>query len=141
MKRLALTIALLAGASPVHANEADVRVALDAYLAGHATGRVEHFRRAFSDDAMLFGYKNGTYAKRSVDDYIAVAASGNPPPDEASRKRHIRSVTVTGDVASAVIELEYPAMHALDHMSLLRFPDGWRIVSKTYVAVDPRKSP
>ena len=56
---------------------------------------------------------------------------------EAQRRRWIASITVTGKVATAVIELEYPDMRARDHMSLLEFDDGWRIVVKAYEAVTP----
>ena len=35
------------------------------------------------------------------------------------------------------IELDYPDMKALDHMSLLKFDDGWRIVVKAYEASTP----
>ena len=115
----------------------DATIPLQAYLDGHATGAEDRFRRAFADDAILIGIKDGRYAQRSVDDYIRQAASGRPPADEAKRRRWIRSLHVTGAVATAVIELDYPTMRALDHMSLLRFEDGWKIVAKTYDAQTP----
>lgn len=46
---------------------------------------------------------------------------------------------MTGNVATAVIELDYPHMKALDHMSLLKFEDGWRIVVKAYEASTPAR--
>ncbi len=117
--------------------EAAVRVPLQAYLDGHATGLESHFRRAFSDDAILVGTKDGRYGQRSAKDYIAQSASGHAPADEDRRRRWIRSVTVTGKVATAVIELDYPSMRALDHMSLVKFADGWKIVVKAYDAWTP----
>lgn len=110
---------------------------LQAYLDGHATGLESHFRRAFAPDALLVGIKDGRYAQRAASDYIAASASGRAAPDEHLRRRWIRSVTVTGKVATAVIELDYPDMKALDHMSLLRFEDGWRIVVKAFEARTP----
>jgi hypothetical protein len=115
----------------------DVSVPLQAYLDGHATGQEHHFRRAYSADATLVGIKDGTYAQRSADDYIAASSSGRPPADEAQRRRWVQSVIVTGMVATAVIELDYPIMRARDHMSLLKFEDGWRIVVKSYEAWTP----
>lgn len=136
---LTLTLALaLAGAGPAMADDIkDVTVPLQAYLDGHATGQEHHFRRAFAADAMLVGLRDGKYGWRTAEDYIARAASGRPPPDEDRRRRRIQSITVTGTVATAVIELDYPSMKALDHMSLLKFEDGWRIVVKTYEAITP----
>lgn len=134
----ALSLLMLASAHASPSSDIDeVLVPLKAYLEGHATGQEAPFRRAFSADAMLFGHRDAPYRKGTVDDYIARAAGGKPSSDEAQRRRWIASVQVSGRVATAVIELQYPGMHALDHMSLVRFPDGWRIVVKAYDAVTP----
>jgi Putative lumazine-binding len=114
-----------------------VLVPLQAYLDGHATGQEAHFRRAFAPDAALYGHRDARYSRSSADEYIARAAGGRPAADEPRRKRWIRSVNVTGRVATAVIELDYPGMKALDHMSLIRYADGWRIAVKAYDAVTP----
>lgn len=141
MRRLALRSALLTLlilALPAQAGDVeDVMVPLQAYLDGHASGDAARFRRAFADDAQLVGWKDGRYVRRSAADYIAQAASGRPPADEHLRRRWVRSINVTGKVATAVIELDYPSMKALDHMSLLRFDDGWRIVVKSFEAITP----
>jgi NADPH:quinone reductase-like Zn-dependent oxidoreductase len=115
-------------------DSAGVVIPLQAYLDGHATGQEHHFLRAFAPDAILVGLKDGRYTQRPASDYIAQSATGRAPADEALRRRWIRSISVTGHVATAVIELDYPHMKALDHMSLLKFEDGWRIVVKAYEA-------
>lgn len=135
--RFALVLLLAVAGSAMAGDIDKVAVPLQAYLDGHATGQEQHFRRAFAADAMLVGLRDGQYSQRTVEDYIARAASGRPPPDEDRRRRRIQSITVTGKVATAVIELDYPSMKALDHMSLLKFEDGWRIVVKTYEAITP----
>jgi hypothetical protein len=112
---------------------------LQAYLDGHATGQEHYFMRAFAADAILVGLKNGRYTQRPASDYIAQSATGRAPTDEDLRRRWIRSIAVTGNVATAVIELDYPHMKALDHMSLLKFEDGWRIVVKAYEASTPAR--
>jgi hypothetical protein len=138
MRLILRTLCLLLIAAPLHAGTIDeVMIPLQAYLDGHATGRAEHFQRAFADDAILVGIKDGKYAQRSARDYIATAASGSAPADESRRRRWIRSITVDGRVATAVIELDYPSMRAFDHMSLLRVGDEWRIVVKSYEAYTP----
>lgn len=129
----ALLIACVAG--PARADAlAEASIPLQAYLDGHATGREAHFRRAFAPDAVLIGIRDGVHAQRSAEDYIRRSASGVAPPDEAHRSRRIVSLTVNGDVATGIIELDYPDMHALDHMSLLRRDGEWRIVAKVYDA-------
>ncbi|WP_200948910.1 nuclear transport factor 2 family protein [Pseudoxanthomonas sp. Root630] len=116
---------------------AAVRLPLQAYLDGHATGQRRHFQRAFADDAVLLGFKDGRYRRWPARDYIDASSSGRVPADEAKRTRHVRQITVTGDVATAVIELDYPDMKALDHMTLLRQGDAWKIVVKAYHAWTP----
>jgi|GEM_PF-73730 len=116
---------------------AAVRLPLQAYLDGHATGQRRHFQRAFADEAVLVGYKDGQYRYWLAEDYIKASSSGRAPADEGMRKRWIRQITVTGDVATAVIELDYPDMKALDHMTLLRYGDMWKIAVKAYHATTP----
>jgi NADPH:quinone reductase-like Zn-dependent oxidoreductase len=112
-------------------------IPLQAYLDGHATGLEKHFRRAFAPDAILVGIKDGKYRQWPASEYIVASSSGRAPADEDQRRRWIRSIEITGDVATAVIELDYPDMKARDHMSLLKFGDEWRIVVKAYDAVTP----
>nr|WP_298130869.1 nuclear transport factor 2 family protein [uncultured Pseudoxanthomonas sp.] len=116
---------------------AAVRVPLQAYLDGHATGQRRHFERAFAEDAVLVGVKDGGYRNWPARDYIVASSSGRVPADEAQRTRRIRQIIVTGDVATAVIELDYPDMKALDHMTLLRRGGAWHIVVKAYHAWTP----
>jgi hypothetical protein len=132
-----LLLLLLAPTALIAGDIEDATIPLQAYLDGHATGQEHHFRRAFAEDAMLIGIKDGRYSQRSAADYIRQSASGQVPVDEAKRRRWIRSLHVSGKVATAVIELDYPSMRALDHMSLIKFDDGWRIVAKTYDAHTP----
>jgi NADPH:quinone reductase-like Zn-dependent oxidoreductase len=110
---------------------------LQAYLDGHATGLLHHFRRAFADDAMLVGIKDGVDRQYPAREYVAASASGRAPADEARRRRTIAAVTVSGRVATAVIELDYPDMVARDHMTLVERDGEWRIVVKAYDASTP----
>lgn len=121
------------------AEEAAVRVPLDAYLRGHATGDSSAFRRAFWKEAKLWFVRDGVLASRTADEYIG-GASGRPPADEAQRKRRIVSVHITGNAAIAIIELDYPATHFIDYMSLLKVGDEWRIINKSFFA-SPRARP
>jgi hypothetical protein len=139
------TAALAQGAAPSSAGipsaaeDAAVRIPLDAYLRGHATGDSSAFRRAFWKEAKLWFVRDGQLASRTADDYIG-AASGRPPADEAQRKRRIVSVHVTGNAATAVIELDYPATHFIDYMTLLKVGEEWRIINKSFFAA-PRARP
>lgn len=113
--------------------EAGVRVALDAYLDGHATGRADSFRRAFHPEARMLFMRDGAFNKVEIPDYIA-RATGKPAADEAQRKRSIDSIDIVGDAARARITLDYPDVKFTDYMALLKVNGEWRIVSKVFSA-------
>ncbi len=139
---IAAGLALLTAApalAQTHPEEAAVRATLEHYLAGHATGDPKEFRQAFHDEARLQWIREGQYATRSDDEYIA-GAGGKPAADEALRKRWIESVDITGSAASAKIVLDYPSVVFTDYMQLLKTPDGWKIVNKTFDA-KPKPKP
>lgn len=150
MKRLVLSLLVLglsAGAtlaqehwtahSPaVQAVDAGVRAPLESYLRGHATGNRAAFAEAFHADAQLWGMRNGTLMRMSGQDYVG-RASGQPPADEAQRRRWIESVDVAGDTAYAKIILDYPTVRFTDWMTLMKIEGRWVIVNKAYLA-EPR---
>lgn len=128
-----LGVAPAAFAQSSSAEEAAVRIPLEAYLKGHATGDSAAFRRAFWKDAKLWFVRDGKLASRTSDEYIAGAA-GKPAADEAKRKRRIVSVNIAGNAAIATIELDYPATHFIDYMTLLKVDGEWRIINKSFYA-------
>jgi hypothetical protein len=141
---IAAGAALLAGApalaqvTPANPEEAAIRVTLDHYLAGHATGDPAEYRQAFDDEAKLFWIRDGKLMQRTDDDYIA-GATGKPAPDEAQRRRWIESVNITCTAATAKVVLDYPTVVMTDYMSLLKTPQGWKIVNKIFdVAPKPK---
>lgn len=116
--------------------EAAVRIPLEAYLRGHATGDKEAFRRAFWPEARLWWVRDGQLMTRTSEEYIT-GGSGRPAADEAQRKRRIVSVHVAGNAAIGIIELDYPATRFIDYMALLKVGDEWRIINKSFFA-EPR---
>jgi Putative lumazine-binding len=144
--KLAAIIAPLAGitwvgserAKTTSAEEPGVRVALNAYLEGHATGQADAFKRAFQPDARMLYAKDGHFVKTEIADYIA-RAPGKPAVDESQRKRTIDFIDIVGDAAIAKLTLTYPEVTFTDYMTLLKIDGEWRIVSKVFHA--DRKTP
>jgi hypothetical protein len=110
-----------------------VKVPLNNYLQGHATGNGEFFKKAFHTDGNMLWIREGKFSSRSFAEYIA-GASGKPAADEASRKRAIESIDVAGTAASARIVLDYPTVRFVDYMTLLKIDGEWKIVSKVFYA-------
>ncbi|CAN5162819.1 hypothetical protein BH20ACI2_BH20ACI2_11720 [soil metagenome] len=126
-------------------NEKDgVRVPLENYLKGHATGDGEYMMKAFHTDGHMMFIRDGKYMTRSFAEYIA-GFTGKPPADEAQRKRRIEAIDIAGNVAVAKIILDYPTTRFVDFMTLLKINGEWKIVNKSFYAepkqpAEPKKT-
>ncbi len=116
-----------------------VKVPLNNYIQGHATGNGEFFKKAFHTEGNMLWVRDGKFSSRSFAEYIA-GASGKPAADEANRKRVIESIDVAGTAASARIILDYPTVRFVDYMTLLKIDGEWKIVSKVFYA-EPKAKP
>lgn len=143
MKRLAFIAAIVVilgsmfiivkpiAAQNPNSEEAAVRIPLENYLKGHATGDSTYFKKAFHPEAKLFWIRDGKFTQRTSASYIS-GASGKPADDEAQRKRSIASIDITGNTAVAKIILDYPNALLTDYMSLLKVDGEWKIVNKIF---------
>ena len=118
--------------------KAAVRVQLENYIKGHATGDGEYMKKAFHTEGNLVFIRDGKFTTRSFADYIA-GFTGKPAADEAQRKRSIESIDVSGNAAVGKIVLDYPATRFVDYMSLLKINGEWKIVNKSFYA-EPKKT-
>jgi hypothetical protein len=116
-----------------------VRIPLENYIKGHATGDGEYMRKAFHTEGNLIFVRDGNYTTRSFAEYIK-GFTGKPADDEANRKRAIEAVDVSGNAAVAKIVLDYPAIRFVDYMSLLKINGEWKIVTKIFYA-EPKTKP
>jgi hypothetical protein len=128
-------VATLVGSSVAVAVSDDPgpRVALNHYLAGHATGDASHMRKAFLPTAHIEGVREGKFTSWTVDEYCS-RFTGKPADDEAARKRTIDSVDVTGNAASARATLVHGQTTFTDYFVLLKVDGEWKIANKVYVA-------
>ncbi len=115
-----------------------VKVPLENYIKGHATGDSEYMKKAFHTEGNLIFIRDGKYTTRSFADYIA-GSTGKPAADEAQRKRWIESIDVVGNAATAKIILDYPTAKLTDYMSLLKINGEGKIVNKIFTS-EPKKT-
>jgi len=118
--------------------ESAVRVPLDNYIKGHATGNGEFMKKAFHTEGSLIFVRDGKYSTRSFAEYIA-GFTGKPAADEKDRKRSIESVDVAGNAAVAKVILDYPNVRFVDYFTLLKIDGEWKIVNKSFYA-EPKKT-
>ena len=117
-----------------------VKIALENYLQGHATGNPEFMKKAFYAEGKMIFIRDGKYSTRTFDEYIAGMKDGKPAPDEDKRKRWIESVDVAGNAAVGKIILDYPTVKFVDYMTLLKIDGEWKIVNKSFYA-EPKEKP
>jgi hypothetical protein len=131
-----LSAVVLTGAGAVpqgSGEEAAVRAAVQQYLKGHATGSAEEMRKAFLPTAHIEGIRNGTFTSWTAEEY-ASRFTGKPAADEATRKRTIDSVNVSGTAAMARATLVHGATTFVDYFVLLKVDGQWKIANKVYTS-------
>ena len=114
-------------------DEAGVRAAVNQYLKGHATGDPVEMRKAFLPSARIEGIRDGKFVSWTVDEYCS-RFNGKPASDEASRKRTIDHVDVSGTAAMAGATLVHGATTFTDYFVLLKVDGEWKIANKVYSA-------
>jgi hypothetical protein len=129
-----LAMAVQAPAAKPASDDAAIRVALGHYLQGHATGDPSHMRLAFWPTAHIEGIREGKFVSMTLEEYCA-RFSGKPAEDEATRRRTIDSIDITGTGAMARITLNHGATTLRDYFVLLKVDGEWRIANKVYAAV------
>jgi hypothetical protein len=126
------------------ADEAAVRQAVEHYFAGWKNSDPLSMKRAFHPKARFFLLREGTLVEYPVESvYTAMRKNKRYHLPVKDVLLKILAVEVTGDLASVKLELEYPptkgsekegarinSATSVEQLSLLRFQDGWRIVSK-----------
>jgi hypothetical protein len=112
--------------------DAAVRKAItDHYFKAHATGSGDPLKGMFVDEGRMMWVQDGQLRSRTSAEYIG-GFKGTPPPDEAKRVRKVLMTDVTGDVAIAKVELDYPDTRFVDYFTLAKLGGEWKIIHKTF---------
>lgn len=99
------------------------------YLDGGTNNDFETLKKAFHEKAMMkFVSKDGYKEVNAIDFFKRVIKPG----PKQNRKTRIKSISVSGNIAIATLEIEYPTFFFIDHMSLLKIDGTWKVVTKTY---------
>jgi hypothetical protein len=113
------------------AEEPGVRGAVQQYFRAHATADSALMRTAFLPTAHIEGIREGAFVSWTVADYSS-RFTGRPAADEASRKRTIDRVEVSGTAAIASATLVHGATTFTDYFVLLKVNGAWKIANKVY---------
>lgn len=115
------------------AEDAVRRVLADAYVSGvHVTRDVEAVRQGFHPDFVMLVNDDGRLVTVSLQTWLDRMQLDGVPTSDTIRHT-VREIDVTGDAATATLEIYENGTHIYtDYFSLYRFPEGWRIVSKIF---------
>ena len=114
-----------------HPEYSAVRIPLEHYVQGHATGDSSHMRQAFMPSARIESMRDGALLSWDVDVYCQ-RFKGHPEADEASRRRTIDLIDIGGTAACAKITLVHGATTFTDYFVLLKTEQGWKIANKAF---------
>ena len=128
---LLVLAAAATGSARQQSEDAAVRAAVNQYFRGHATGSAAEMRKAFLPTAHIEGIRNGQFVSWTAEEYSS-RFSGKPAADEASRKRTIDSVNVSGTAAMVRATLVHGATTFTDYFVLLKVDGEWKIANKVY---------
>lgn len=114
---------------------AQVREAVELYVQGVSTNDPEMVKRAFSDDAVMWGYLGTDYVTQSATSFADNVVATAPAPDPAYSTT-IHSIEVLGNIASAKLdEQAYLGANFRNNFGLVKIDGTWRITSKVFTTV------
>jgi hypothetical protein len=90
-------------------------------------------RKAFLETAHIEGIREGRFSSWALEEYCALF-TGTPAADEATRRRSIDSIDVSGTAAIAKATLVHGAVTFTDYFVLLKVDGMWKIANKVYNA-------
>lgn len=135
-----LALALMLTATPVAAQtspesdaEAVRAVVTRSYVEGiHKNMGRDRIREGFHPSFVMQVLTDDGIASTTIDEWVARM----PPEGQASTAEithEIPTVSLAGDAAVAQVELYRDGVHVFtDFINLYRFPEGWRMVAKTF---------
>jgi hypothetical protein len=114
-------------------------VVQSAYVEGvHAKGDAALMRAGFDPEFRMYVLRDGKLTIVTLEDWagrIEAAAKKDPNAKRPAIKAEYTMIDVTGNAAVAKVDLYRDGKHTFtDYLSLYKFPDGWKIVSKIFQA-------
>ncbi|WP_062058258.1 nuclear transport factor 2 family protein [Aquimarina longa] len=128
---LVLLISIMTTTFAQDSDYSKVEKTLSYYLDGSMMGDYEVIKKAFHADATM----RNVSAKHGYRDFIALEVfkkakkRTEPKPNKTYR---ITYIDISGNAASAKIEIASPSVTVTDYMQLLKINGEWKIVGKIY---------
>jgi len=105
--------------------------ALEAYVDGLRTGRVERLQELFLPDGQFCTLAEGNASPVDCKRFAEVLASWAARPDPSATGRVLGRHDATPSMSAITYELHFGGDRYLDQLLLYRTEAGWRVVAKT----------
>ena len=115
----------------IHAQATELQLiekTLNYYLEGGTNNDFELLKQAFYPTATM-KFVGEEYKEVNAIEFFKNGIKSGPKQDRETR---IVSVSITGNAASAQLEIAYPTFMFIDYMNLLKIDGEWKIVSKIF---------
>ncbi len=133
MKKIILALLICMSISTTNfAQDSDynlVEKTVSYYLDGGTNNDFETLKKAFHKDATMKFISKGKYKEVDALDFFKRVIKPGPKSNRITR---ISNITVSGNVANAKLEIEYPTFMFIDYMNLLKIEGEWKVVNKIY---------
>jgi hypothetical protein len=124
-------IAAALAADPSATVPASPEAALEAYVDGLRTGRVERLEKLFLPDGQFCTLAEEGAAPIGCKRFADVLAGWAARPDPAATGRVLDRRDATPSMSAVTYELHFGGDHYVDQLLLYRTGAGWRVVAKT----------
>jgi protease I len=133
-----ITIAVLTLLIPSFASAQEseyelVEKALVYYMEGGTNNNYYQLANAFHKHATMKYITADGYQETNALEFFSENMTPGPRQDRITR---IKSIDISGNSASAHIEIEYPTFSFMDYIHLLKIDEDWKIVSKIFYRQD-----
>ncbi|MEO0734692.1 MAG: nuclear transport factor 2 family protein [Bacteroidota bacterium] len=132
MKATACLFFLLFALSPLTAQDSDyalVEQTVRYYLDGGTNNDFATLKKAFHPEAMMQYMSGDNFTKVNALEFFG---SRMKPGPKSNRKTRVVHIDVSGNAATAKLEIDYPTFTFVDYMTLLKTDGKWQIVSKVF---------
>lgn len=115
--------------------EADVATVIETYVKGAATADPDLVKSTCHESASFRGFLGEQFTVTSPDEYATTVVATAPAPGD-EYKHQIHSVTVVGNIATAILDEQgYLGFDFRDYFGLARIEGEWKIVSKVFTTI------
>ena len=114
-------------------NRQDIETTVNQYVQGYLEARPEALAAAFHPGALLLSTDANAVETTLFQGFLASVEARALKNERRQADAQLQILDETPDSAAVRVTLTFPTFRFVDHLSLLRLPAGWKIVSKTYV--------